>query len=456
MAQAIRDFAAFLAAGGRDYSAAAVRRSTTSILDTVGCMLLGSGEPATLAALEAVGAWGAGPAAAVGGGALLAPPWAALVNAVAAHALDFDDWDFPGSTHPSAVIVPALLAVMAGGSHTGADLIDAHIAGFEVIARMGEAVNLSHYKLGWHATGTLGALGAAAACARALRLDAGQTAHALSIATSMAGGYVSQFGTMTKPFHAGFAAKAGVVASRLAACGVTGSQDVLDGPFGFAALMVEPGEARFAAALAKLGRPWAIEEHGICLKPYPSCSYTHRSIDAALAARAGMNAGCDAIERVEVSLPDFHLAIVPFGVPETTAQALFSTAWCVAVALARGAVGVADFAPEAIADPALRALAARTSVTARRPKDPSQNCDPDDPDTVRLLLRDGGAREAAVGAALGTPGNPMTDAQVDQKFAACAARRLAPERTRALHAFLRELPAASSLAPLFAGLAAQA
>ncbi|MCC7045729.1 MAG: MmgE/PrpD family protein [Alphaproteobacteria bacterium] len=449
MPHAIQDFAAFLAAGRRDYSAAAVKRSTTSILDTVGCMLLGSGEPATKAAIDAVGAWGQGPAPVVAGGLRLAPPWAAMVNAVAAHALDFDDWDFPGSTHPSAVILPALLAVMAEGRFSGADLVDAHIAGFEIIARMGEAVNLSHYKLGWHATGTLGALGAAAACARALRLDATRAAHAISIATSMAGGYVSQFGTLTKPFHAGFAAKAGVMASRLAACGVTAGQGVLDGPAGFAKLMVEPGEARFAPALAKLGRPWAIEEHGICLKPYPSCSYTHRAIDAALVARAGMNAGIDAIERVEVSLPDFHLAIVPFGVPETPEQALFSTAWCVAVALARGDVGVEDFARPAIGDRALRALAARTSVTARKPKDPRQNCDPQDPDTVRLMLRGGATRQAAVGTALGTPGNPMSDERVDAKFAQCAARRLPADRVRASLALLRDLPAAPSLQPLF-------
>ncbi|MCC6470478.1 MAG: MmgE/PrpD family protein [Alphaproteobacteria bacterium] len=452
MSNAIEAFAAFLAAGRRDYSAAAVKRSATSILDTVGCMLLGSGEPATKAAIEAFGAWGRGPAMVAASGLGLAPPWAALVNAVAAHALDFDDWDFPGSTHPSAVMVPALLAVMSEGAFSGADLVDAHIAGFEVIARMGEAVNLSHYRLGWHATGTLGALGAAAACARALRLDAAQAANAISIATSMAGGYVSQFGTMTKPFHAGFAAKAGVVASRLAACGVTAGAAALDGPAGFAKLMVEPGEARFAPALAKLGRPWAIEEHGICLKPYPSCSYTHRSIDAALEARAGMDADLDAIERVDVSLPDFHLAILPFGVPETTEQALFSTAWCVAVALARGDVGVADFTPAAIRQPMLRALAARTSVTARKPKDPRQNCDPQDPDTVRVALRGGGARSAAVGTGLGTPGNPMSDERVDAKFAQCAARRLPADRAKTLLALLRDLPAAPSLAPLLQAL----
>jgi hypothetical protein len=163
----------------------------------------------------------------IGTGAALAAPWAALVNGTAAHALDFDDNFDPAKAHATAVLAPAILALGEQEGASGADCLDAYIAGLQILGRTGQGVNPAHRNRGWHATATVGAIGAAAACARLLRLDDERAAAALSVATSMAAGFMSQFGTMTKPLHAGLAAKAGVLAASLARTGLTAGLDTL-------------------------------------------------------------------------------------------------------------------------------------------------------------------------------------------------------------------------------------
>ena len=407
----------------------------------------------TQAALETAAAWGAGAAAVVGTAQGLPPPFAALVNGASAHALDLDDYDEPANSHPSAVLFPALLALLAERERPGSDLLDAYVLGLEIIQRLGEALNMSHYNLGWHSTATLGSLGAAAACARLQGLDAIRTANALSLATSMATGYVSQIGSQAKPIQAGLAAKNGVLAAGLATAGVTGNAKVLDGPVSLASRMVEPGQADFGPALARLGRPWSIEAHGLAVKAYPSCGYTHRTIDGALALRRDHGLTVADIASAELSLPDFHLAILPFQVPETGTQGLFSPAWCAAVAFSRGKVTVEDFAEDALADPALRDLAARIVVSGRVPKDRSRNLDPEDPDRISVVLRDGQVLETAVPLPLGAAAKPLTAAQLEAKFFNCATRRVSRARAEEIRDRVTDLAQAESVAPLLTLLA---
>jgi 2-methylcitrate dehydratase PrpD len=208
-----------------------------------------------------------------------------MANGTAAHALDFDDYEDPGATHPSAVLVPALLALGEERQAPGGDLLDAYIAGLEIIVRLGAAVNLSHYHRGWHATGTLGAVGAAAAGARLLKLNVRDVGYAFGIAASMASGFKSQFGTMAKPLHAGLAAKAGVLAASLAAEGMTASAEVFDGEWSILRLMAGSEAEGFAGALRDLGDPLAIESYGLVIKPYPCCGYIHGTLDGILDLR---------------------------------------------------------------------------------------------------------------------------------------------------------------------------
>ena len=213
---------------------AAIRATVrAALIDTLGCILAGAQRPVARQTRQAISNWGSGSSEVFGTGLHLAPPWAAMANAVAGHSVDFDDWELPGNTHPSVILFPAMLAVAAERPTRGEEIVDAYLVGFEVIARLGEAVNFEHYDRGWHSTATLGPISAAAAVARLLGLDRNRVAHALSIAVSQAAGYTCQFGSDCKPLQAGFAAKAGVVAASLAAHGLTGQPHVLDAPHRF-------------------------------------------------------------------------------------------------------------------------------------------------------------------------------------------------------------------------------
>ena len=385
-------------------------------------MLLGADSEVARIARQAVAAWGEGPTPAVGTDNRLPSPWAALVNGAAAHALDLDDYTFIANDHPSAVLVPALISAVDGRSRdfSGLDLLDAYLVGLEVIFCMGEAVNMGHYKLGWHTTSTLDSLGATAAVCRLLRLDETQTAAALSLTTSMGSGYISQFGTSGKPLHAGLSAKAGLVASSLGASGASGQLRALDGPVSFASLLVPEGEAQFEQSLARLGNPWGIECHGLGTKVYPSCGYVHRLVDAAILARRELHINhIDQIAAVTASIPDFHLAVLPYGLPGDRTEALFSVPYCVATALATGGNGIDDFSPDAVNRPEILALAEQVKVIPRRTRRPELNFDPEDPDVIDVLLKDGRASRVEVPIYTGAPGRDLDRDQFTDKFMQC-------------------------------------
>ncbi len=410
---------AFVAGAPRRHGPLALERVRIAFLDTIGCMLLGAPSGPTRIVRAAAEGWGQGPAM-VGTSVRAAPPVAALANGTAAHAYDLDDYEDPGNTHPSAVLVPALLALAAGRKVSGAEIADAYIVGLEAIMRVGEAVNYSHYNMGWHSTRTLGTLGAAAAGARLLRLDPVHAAHAIGLSTSMWAGFTSQFGTTAKPLHAGLAAQGGVMAAGLAAAGASAGPDVLDGRASLANLMTAPGEARFGA-LDRLGEPWGIEEHGLSIKLHSCCGYTHRALDAALRIRARTGFTAALVGAVRVSLTEPHRVILPFDAPQTPAEALFSIPFTVAVALSEGAVTPDDFTEAAIADPARRALAAKVTVETRAPRRVDVSMDPEDPDRVEVTLADGAVLVAEVGAPKGTPPDPLSEAEVLAKFRRSAA-----------------------------------
>lgn len=276
---AVARLASFVADCPRIEAAAALSASRRALADTLGCMLGGASSEAAQSALAAGIALGGGSApgdgrAPVAGSTRRLPaPFAALVNATAAHALDYDDYDVPANGHPSAVIFPAVLAAMDGASQTeGSCPLDAHIIGVEVMLRLGEAMNMDHYKRGWHTTLTLGTVAAAAACARVRGFDYSRAANAISLGASMASGLTNQGGFGAKAAHAGLAAMNGVIAAQLADSGLGASISTIDGPLSMATAMGEHRPERFDAAMARLGAPLAIVEHGLIAKPYPSCS----------------------------------------------------------------------------------------------------------------------------------------------------------------------------------------
>ena len=187
--------------------------------------------------------------------------------------------------HPSVPLLPAVLAVGEKLGSSGRELVEAFVLGFEVECKLGRAIGGPHYALGWHATSTFGTIGAAAACSRLMRLDIGRTQTALAVAASLSSGLRQNFGTMTKPLHAGWAAHNGIVAAALAQRGITADAAALEGQSGFFRAMSGGAEYDPTAAVRDLGEPWEIVDPGVGVKLYPCCYATHRAVDAALAIK---------------------------------------------------------------------------------------------------------------------------------------------------------------------------
>ena len=397
------------------------------IADCFGCMLAGAtGEAATLIRTVQAGL-SPGKVPLYGTDIRLTAPAAALANGVAAHAWDLDDWEEPGNTHPTAVILPALLAAAAaeheeGRPVSGRQMLTAYAIGTELIMRLGEAISMSHYARGFHSTATLGAIGAAAAVARLLGLDPERAGHALGLSVSGASGYTVQFGTHAKSMQAGLAARGGLEAALHARNGVTSNPETLLSDRGFAGLMGVHDRSLQEKTLAKLGQPWALQSWGVVIKPWPSCGYTHRIMTAALDLRDKVRDRLDAISAIRVVTIDFHYAILPFHQPGSRLEALFSLPACTAQMLCNGGLTLADSANGFWQDERIKGLVELTSVTAEPARNPDLNYDPDQPDRLSIDLAGGAVVETAIAYPLGAPQRPMTSDQLAAKFHAITGR----------------------------------
>lgn len=398
----------------------ATQRARLAVQDSVACMLAGSRTPVTQRTAQAIGGLGSGPCSAIDG-TRVAAPWAAMLNGTAAHALDFDDYDFPAASHPSAVLVPSVFALAEELGASGADVLDAYIVGYETMACVGKAVNMAHYERGWHSTATLGTLGATASCARLMRMDFDGCVAALSIATSMAAGFKSQFGTMTKPLHAGLAAKNGVLAARLGRSGVTASPNALDGPWSLLTLMAGATAQGFERALDELGAPLAIEQFGLVIKRFPTCGYTHRAIAGLLQLREVHQITAGQVQHIEVEIPHRNMLVLMYPRPQREAEARFSMQYCMATAMCSGDVTESDFCQAAIERADLRDLMSRITLLSY-PSDPNvSDSSPEEPDHVRIWLKNGERLAITVGNVPGGPANPLSERELSAKLYQCAA-----------------------------------
>ena len=411
---------------------AGVRRAA---LYTLGVTLAGASEPAARLVRRVVRAEGGTRLATVIGTRLVtAPGWAALANGTAGHAHDFDDTSFALMGHPS---VPLLSAALAAGEAEMADgraVVLAYVVGFEVGAALGTAVNPAHYTRGWHATSSIGTLGCAAAAARLLRLDVEQTRHALALAASHASGLKENFGSMTKPYHAGHAARSGVLAAQLAREGFTASATALEGRQGYAAAF---GAAHaLDPACEALGRRWQILASGIAVKPYPSCALTHAAIDALLDLRARHGFGADDVAAIEVGVNRVAPDVLAHTRPATPLERKFSMQFCAAAAAAEGRVDLASFA-DAEPAAAVRALMARVAMVV----DPAL---PDELEQhawsrVTVRLRDGRTLASPPRGAQGHPATPLSAEALRAKFLGCATRVLGGEEAEGVAMLLEHL-----------------
>ncbi|NGM22186.1 MmgE/PrpD family protein [Roseomonas stagni] len=388
------------------------------IRDAIGVILAGAAEPVPRKVLAAVTRWGSGPARVIGHGQGLPAPWAALVNGAAAHVLDYDDTFAPLNGHATAVLVPAILALGEERASTGPDLLDALVVGLEVMACVGRGVNPKHYALGWHATSTIGAIGAAGACARLLKLSASEARDSLSLGVSMAAGTRMQLGAEAKSMHAGFAAKAGILAATLAEAGAGGAVEALDGRWRFAELYAGRPAPEGAMLPPSENEALAIESIGISYKAYPTCAATHLSLDALLALRDREGIDPSRITAIETDLPLVLSRNLMHPRPTTGMEARFSMEYCLAAAAAQGRLTLADFEGDAIHRDTIRALMPRITMRGV----PEREDAPSPPTRVAVRLDDGTVLTETRTDRLGSRGNPMSEADHDAKFRDCAGR----------------------------------
>jgi 2-methylcitrate dehydratase PrpD len=434
--------AAWAAETSRQWPDRAVNEAVRVFIDTVACILSGAHEPPVRKAHSAVARWGQGQSTVVGitgkGSSSGVPaPWAALINGTAAHSQDYDDVLDPALAHVSAVLVPALLALAEETGASGHRCVDAYLVGFEIMARLAEAVNPSHYRRGWHTTLTLGTPAAAVACARMIGLDRPQMQAALSLSTSMSSGSKRQFGTMTKPFHAGLAAKNGIVAAQLAAEGFTAADEILEGEWSLQDLMAGPDAPGFSERLAQIGDPPAIIQYGVWLKLYPCCASTHRSVDALLNLRRTHGLDAKNVTSIEAMISKMAADNLMYESPKDPMEARFSLHYCLASALVDDGLAPDAFTPKAIRRPVVRTLLPRIHKTI----DPalSGNAGVRERATVTVTLADGKKIIDRVENPRGHPGRPLSDEELAAKFRACAAAGgLEEVRTERLYSTLRD------------------
>ena len=334
-------------------------------LDWLAVTLAGSAEPVGAILRDEVLEQGGHPQATlIGTGQRTAAVQAALVNGTAGHALDYDDVLGTFLGHPTAPVLPAVLAVAERDGLSGRAVVAALVAGFEAESLLGRTVVPGHYDRGWHTTGTLGTLGAAAACAHLLDLDAERWGHALGLAATQASGVKTSFGTMGKPFHAGKAAANGLLAASLARRGMVGSPGAFEGHLGFA-LATSPGVD--LGALDAVG-PDDFEIRGVLFKYHAACYLVHSTVEGVLALR-GDGLVADDVEALAIRATPTHRDTCDISQPATSLEAKFSLRYAAAVALVTGSAAEASFDEAVVGDPAVRSLLDRVEVVTDRSLD---------------------------------------------------------------------------------------
>ena len=407
-----------------DLPAEAVYWSKVAVMDTLGVMLAGSLEEAPHIVEDVLGLSGGGDCLIVGGNHRAGPLDAALINGTAAHVLDFDNTAAHMGGHVSAVMVPALLAAAEAFDVSGRDLLLGHTVGYEVGARIGQAVNFYHTELGWHPTWTIGVFAVTAACASMLHLTTDETEMALAMATSLAGGTKSNFGTMTKSLHAGSCARNGLQAVLLARKGFTANPDAFEHKQGFFNVFNGKGNYDAAKATAHWADPLDIVAPGASYKLYPCCYSTHAAIEAALnIVKQHGKLDPKKIARVESHTADVRLMHTDRPAPNSELDAKFSVQYCVLRALIDGKVVMEHFENEAYREAVIletlpRVQAIPLQGMAFGKEDPFNAL-------VKVTLSDGRTLESAVDFPLGrTSANPVAFADLKAKFENCAGRVL--------------------------------
>jgi 2-methylcitrate dehydratase PrpD len=423
----------------------ALDAAQNAVIDTVGCALAGSVEPAVRIARAWVDAMGAKKVSTIWGGGLRSTASeAAFVNGVASHALDFDDSLPSLHGHPSSVIVPVVMAIGEERNLPGIDVLAAYVVAVEVAGRLGLAIGGKHYTQGWHASSTVGAFSATAAAARLYRLTAKQLQNAWGIAASQSAGLIKNFGTMTKPMHAGNAARIGVVSAWMALQGFTANQNILD-KGGFLDTYGGGDGVNLSDVLGGLGKSWEVLKPGIYVKRWPCCYCNHRPLGGIFELMAKHVIRPNDVENVDVGFVLGSDDALGGPTPKTGLEGKFSIEYVVAAALLDGEVKLESFTDQMVNRP--EAIALTRKVRRYRVDDPKRYSSKVGYTDLSVRTRNDTFSMRAVRVP-GSPDWPMSAEEQRTKFLDCASRTLEAGSPEILYERLAALRSSKELLPV--------
>ncbi|MFB6068440.1 MAG: MmgE/PrpD family protein [Halobacterium sp.] len=416
-------------------------KAKEAITDFVGVALFGSQHEVGETMWSHVSSVAAGDDATVICRGTASPTGAALANGAFGHAVDYDDTFESIVIHPTSPVFSAALAAGEAADASGAEILAGYVVGVEAAFRTGHATYPSHYDNGWHSTGTVGTFGATAAAASVLGLSTDETRHAFGVAASSSSSLKKNFGTMTKPYHAGHAAQMGVRAAMLAADGFTADADVFEGPIGYGEVMTPGGTYDPSEITDGLGDSWAVMDVGY--KPYPSGVITHAAMDALRGILVDEGLTADDVESVTVALDDAASEMLHHENPEDALQAKFSIEFCLAAILRERDAGIREFTDDYLDAPETRAEMAKVSRAFE------ENLFGGDfanyAARVSVTTTDGETFTAEEKHAPGSPNNPISDERMRAKFDECASVVLADSDAEAAYEAIRSLDEAGAL-----------
>ena len=441
----------------RDIPSDVIQLARGFILDGLGVALAGSTDECARIVQRQIRQMGGSAECSVLGTSVLAPAAkAALANGVAGHAMDYDDTQLSTSkeavygllTHPTTPVLAAVLTLGQKEKITGAEFLLAYVLGVEVECRIADAINPRHYQSGFHSTATMGGLGAAVAAGKILRLKEPQLLATLGIAASMASGLRENFGTMTKPLHAGRAAENGVTAALLARDGFTAAPNILEAARGFFNAMA--GGYEDSKIRGCLGSPYFMKQPGISIKPYPSGSLSHPAQDLILDLVKEHDIKAENVERIEVGTNSNVPNALIYPMPKTALEGKFSIPFCMAIAVIERKAGIAQFQDRKVRGKKVVELMKRVTLYVdeeleRLGYDQVRS-------RVRVKLKDGRVLEGRYDVARGHPAKPMSWAELTEKFRDCAGLVLSQKNIDETIRLVEQFQDLKSLRPLMRAL----
>ena len=404
-----------------DLPASVVECSKKAILDTLGVALAGAKSEGSEIIQRHIAELGCGSGgAAVFGTATRAPArFAALANGCAMHADDYDDTFHPSRVHPSAPVVAALFADAERNDRSGCDVLTAFNVGVEVTCKVSQAIDNEHYQRGYHATGTCGVFGAAAAVCNLRGLSLEAICCALGIAGSSSSGLRENFGTMVKPLHTGRAAENGWVAASLAASGFTAAPTILEGERGF--FLAGGGHYDEKIIRNRMGAPWTFDSPGVGIKPFPSGALTHPAMSKMRDLVVEHNITPDQVARIGIKTNRLLPENLTYHRPVTGLQGKFSMEFCLASILVLRRAGLAEFTDAVAARAELQVAMAKFDYTTYSDDEAKTGHYTRLTSFIDIHLKSGKTVSARVDEAKGSAAIPMNKDDVAEKFRECAA-----------------------------------